>query len=437
MTVWLEGAIVQKVERLAKEAVLLSVRTPGRTVFLLVLGGREPVIGEIARPPVRAAGKAADAPLMRMRRLFEGARVIDVRRRGDAKTAWARIAFRRGEEHPAIIVTRDALTVLEQVSEPTDDDVVVHEADAAPLGEEAERAWSAHLARAREERRRALASAIDGARKKLRRRIEAIDGDLAKIGGADAWQMQATLLIANAYAVKRGATSVTLDDWSSGEARPITIALDPSKSAKENADALFHRSKRLKKGRAVAEGRRAETERALDALDRLRAEVDQADERALDVLTARAKAAGIRVAQPEAGKRREQEERKPFHAYRSGEREVLVGRGAKDNDTLTTKIAKPHDLWLHAKGWTGSHVIVPMAKNESPSPDLLIDAAHLAAHFSDARGEQVVEVQWTPRRYVRKPKGSAPGAVVIDREKVIVLRVEPQRVERLIATKRE
>jgi predicted ribosome quality control (RQC) complex YloA/Tae2 family protein len=62
----------------------------------------------------------------------------------------------------------------------------------------------------------------------------------------------------------------------------------------------------------------------------------------------------------------------------------------------------------------------------------LVDAAHLAVHFSDARGEAVVEVQYTPRKWVRKPKGSAPGAVAIDREKVLVLRVEPARLERLL-----
>jgi predicted ribosome quality control (RQC) complex YloA/Tae2 family protein len=52
----------------------------------------------------------------------------------------------------------------------------------------------------------------------------------------------------------------------------------------------------------------------------------------------------------------------------------------------------------------------------------LVQAAHLAAHFSEARSERIVEVTYAPRRFVRKPRGSAPGAVVVDREKVLVLR---------------
>jgi predicted ribosome quality control (RQC) complex YloA/Tae2 family protein len=64
---------------------------------------------------------------------------------------------------------------------------------------------------------------------------------------------------------------------------------------------------------------------------------------------------------------------------------------------------------------------------------VLVDAAHLAAHFSDAKDEGVVEVQYTPRKYVRKPRGSAPGAVVVEREKVIVLRRDEETLRRLLA----
>jgi predicted ribosome quality control (RQC) complex YloA/Tae2 family protein len=78
-------------------------------------------------------------------------------------------------------------------------------------------------------------------------------------------------------------------------------------------------------------------------------------------------------------------------------------------------------------------VIVPLEKSRVCPSDLLVDAAHLAAHFSGARGEGVVEVQHVPRRHLRKPRGSAPGLVVVDREKVTVLRVEPDRLARLLA----
>lgn len=406
---YLSGAIVQKVERLAPECVLLSIREPGRTAYLLVMGGRTPALGEIDRP----AGKlVADAVLQRYRRALEGARVIGI--------AGERVVVRRGDDRAALLAAASGVVLVEGVDEPT-------ELAEGPV--DARDAFARYLEDAAARRRRVVIAAIEGARKKLRRRLEALAGDLARIARADEHQAHGTLLVTQQHLVKRGASSVTLDDWSSGEAAPVTIALDPGKSAKENADALFHRARRMKKGHAIAEQRRVETEKQLRALDAIAATED------LTALEERARAAGLRFAAPSASKKRArvEEERKPFHTFRSGEREIFVGRGARDNDELTTKIAKPHHLWLHAKGWTGAHVIVPLDKTESCPSDVLVDAAHLAAHFSDARGESVVEIQYTPRKYVRKPRGAAPGAVVVDREKVLVLRVEPERIARLTA----
>jgi predicted ribosome quality control (RQC) complex YloA/Tae2 family protein len=116
---------------------------------------------------------------------------------------------------------------------------------------------------------------------------------------------------------------------------------------------------------------------------------------------------------------------------------ILVGRSAEKNDELTFHVARPHDLWLHAKNRTGSHVIVPLDKNASCPGDVLVDAAHLAAHFSEARAEAVVEVQYTPRRYLRKPRGSTAGLVVVDREKVLVLRREEDRLRALLEREAE
>ncbi len=425
MAAYLSGAIVQKVERPAEGAVLLSIRAPGRNVALLVIGGARPAIGEIERPATRIP---ADSIVQKLRRALEGARVVGIAR------DTVRVVFRRADDRVALFASREGVLLIETVDDLAPD-AAYDENDAKELSARAEDALARHVLGARDARRRALVSAIEAQRKKLRRRLEAIADDLAKIGRADEWQAQGTLLVTNQYLVQRGASSVTIDDWSSGEAVPVIIALDPSKTAQHNADALFHRARRMKKGREVAEARRASTERAIAQLDGL---VDDAraaeDDAALEVVESRARASGVKVSKPGAKKRTEPEERKPFHTIASGERTILVGRGAKDNDALTTKHARPHDLWLHAKGWTGAHVIVPLGKNESCPSELLIDAAHLAAHFSDARGEAVVEIQYTPRKYVRKPKGSAPGAVVVDREKVLVLRLEPARLERLLTT---
>ncbi|WP_437303053.1 NFACT RNA binding domain-containing protein [Sorangium sp. So ce388] len=300
----------------------------------------------------------------------------------------------------------------------------------------------------------ALARAVRARRAALERRAEAVRGDLGRLGSVARLQKTGQLLLAQGGRVPRGAAKALLDDWETGGT--IEVALDPARPAKAQAEAFFAKARRYQRGEAVMRARLAETERALAAVAALEADVAAADARAeaLDPLAQRARSLGVsraelagvgaagggeaRAAGARGARAGQAAPRRPFHAFRSASgAAILVGRGAADNDALTTKHARPHDLWLHAKGVSGSHVVVPLPKGASCPADVLVDAATLAAHFSDARGEAVCEVSYVPRRHVRKPRGAAPGAVTFDREKVIAVRVEAERLSRLLATKEE
>jgi predicted ribosome quality control (RQC) complex YloA/Tae2 family protein len=100
--------------------------------------------------------------------------------------------------------------------------------------------------------------------------------------------------------------------------------------------------------------------------------------------------------------------------------EILVGRTARDNDHLTFKIAKPNDLWLHAADYPGSHVIVRNSTRKDVPYRTLIEAAQLAAHFSQANKDPKVDIHYTPRKFVSKVKGSAPGLVRLLRFKTVI-----------------
>ena len=233
-------------------------------------------------------------------------------------------------------------------------------------------------------------------------------------------------------------------DWSTGEARTVTLKLDPARGAREQIDAMFRRARRLKEGVRIGEARLADAHGALAALRTIVSELEGATDEAIAGLEARARAAApkdFRLGQTTSGERKPGGTQAPLPPYRtfvaaSGAR-MLVGRGGDRNDALTFHVARPHDLWLHAKNRAGAHVVVPLAKNADCPADVLVDAAHLAAHFSDARDETVVEVQYTPRRYLRKPRGSASGLVVVDREKVLVLRREEARLRALLERETE
>lgn len=168
--------------------------------------------------------------------------------------------------------------------------------------------------------------------------------------------------------------------------------------------------------------------------------------RAQPILSERLVNANALLARVEAGEPVEERElpstkptreapRKPFRVFLSRDgRRILVGKGGADNDKLTMKIAGPHDLFLHVRNSPGSHVIVPLQRGESVPQETLLDAASLALHYSKMRSANAVEVSYTPRRNVSKPKGAKAGLVSVKQEKVLRLRREPDRVARLLAT---
>jgi predicted ribosome quality control (RQC) complex YloA/Tae2 family protein len=428
----LAGAIVQRVD-VGPALVLLRVRAPGRTRWVVIAAGqRGRAVGVLATKPWKGAGipggASPEGEKIRLRARIDGARVEAIGPRG--------VQVVKGEARLTITVAAGAIALGDAPVE----DAATEDAEEAWLAEGAALAGAlgeGALAARRQELSRALAKASA----RIGRRIEAIRGDLGRIAEADGIAAQAASFVAAAARAPRGARELTVTDWSTGEPRPIALAVDPARPALEQVEAMFKRARRLKLGAAIAGKRLGEAEAAAAKIAALAAGLAEVQTlEAIQGLVREARAAAPRdfaLAETLAGSGREARAgvaaSKPFKLFlaASGER-ILVGRGAAHNDALTFRVARPHDLWLHAKGQKGAHVIVPLEKNHTCPGDLLVDAAHLAAHFSDAREEGVVEVQYTPRRHLRKPRGSATGLVVVDREKVLVLRVERDRVARLL-----
>jgi predicted ribosome quality control (RQC) complex YloA/Tae2 family protein len=115
------------------------------------------------------------------------------------------------------------------------------------------------------------------------------------------------------------------------------------------------------------------------------------------------------------------EEAYPFRQFVFQDYEIWVGKSAKSNDELTLRYTKKDDIWLHAKDVTGSHVVIKY-KSRQPVPRPVIEkAAQLAAFYSKRKTDSLCPVLYTPKKYVRKPKGALPGQVVVEREEVIMV----------------
>ncbi|MEJ2337324.1 MAG: NFACT RNA binding domain-containing protein [Gemmatimonadales bacterium] len=269
----------------------------------------------------------------------------------------------------------------------------------------------------------AVASALRRKRRRLRRRLAALGKEIEQ--GAAAEQLRETghLLLAHLGDVPKGAASVELTDFD-GSRR--TIELDPALNAAANADRYYRIAARRERARdrlpaLIAEVRR-EIEDVEAGLKRL-ADDGEPDSTLRELAELQEDRPGS-VVKPE---------RLPYHRFRSaGGLEIRVGRSAKDNDALTFHHSAPDDIWLHARQVPGAHVILRWnLRDQNPPVRDVADAAVLAALHSEARHSGVVAVDWTRRKYVRKPRKAGSGSVVAERLTTVFVEPDPDAARKL------
>lgn len=122
--------------------------------------------------------------------------------------------------------------------------------------------------------------------------------------------------------------------------------------------------------------------------------------------------------------KQQEQQQIPFRLFETEGFRILVGKSAKNNDQLTQRHTYKEDIWLHAKDVSGSHVVIKHQAGKTVPAPVLEKAAQLAAYYSKRKNDSLCPVIYTPKKWVRKPKGSAPGAVVVEREKVLLVKPE-------------
>jgi hypothetical protein len=256
--------------------------------------------------------------------------------------------------------------------------------------------------------------------------------DLERADGGEQRRREAEALAACLHEVRRGASTVTVADPRGGP--PLRIALDPGLAPHENLDRLFHQARKGERGREVIAERlaaaRQEQQRVATAVavlaPLLTGPPTEMEDELPSITLARLRAlrdfaAAHEELLSERGPgpgRAPEEPARPFRRYRIDDRwEVWVGRSSEENDELTHRASHPQDLWLHAQGVGGSHVVLRTGGRPDTVPRPVLEkAAALAALHSKARHSSLVPVIWTERRYVRRPRKSVPGTAVCLRE---------------------
>ncbi|MCS7074658.1 MAG: NFACT RNA binding domain-containing protein, partial [Bacteroidia bacterium] len=218
------------------------------------------------------------------------------------------------------------------------------------------------------------------------------------------------LLMANLHQIPPQATEIEVEDFYRNQQK-LTIKLNPDLTPQQNAELYYKKQKERKQELAHLEQL---LEQAMGNHERLSKGLTEltniANQRELNKFVKQNTALWQKA---------EGDEQLPFRVFEKLGYQIMVGKNAQSNDTLTVSYAKKDDLWLHAKDVSGSHVVIRKKDAHSIPKPVIEYAAGLAAYYSKYRRQKWVAVSYTPRKYVRKNKQLAPGQVIIDREEVI------------------
>lgn len=287
--------------------------------------------------------------------------------------------------------------------------------------------------RAFDSRAAAVAARIKQESARLNKLRDNLSRDLAAHGEAEEHRRAGDLLLANIGTAERRGPVVRLKDYYAEGEPTIELEVEENRTLQDEAARRFARYTKAKRAAREIAARLETVESELNALESKRAELEAAvaarDPAALEALTGereRRTSKSAQQARAKASKKNPDEGTRGLRRYRSSDGyEIIVGRRAKENDQLTFKVARSYDTWMHAADYPGSHVVIRARGRDEPVPHrTVVEAAQLAAHFSQAAKDSKVAVNYTQRKFVSKPKGAAPGLVYLSSFRTLL--VEPR-----------
>ena len=268
------------------------------------------------------------------------------------------------------------------------------------------------------------------ARDRVRRKLAAQEKELATCLDRDHLRICGELITANLYRMERGQSRLTAQNYYDENCADVDIPLDVRLSPQENAARYFKQYAKAKTAEKYLTAQLQRGREELQYLESVLQELAQAESEQdfNDIRTELTDGGYLRG----RGKKQPgfQRASKPREFRSSAGLRILVGRNNRQNDRLTTKDADKRDIWLHTQKIHGSHVILCTGGAE-PDEQSLMEAASLAAYFSQAQGSTKVPVDYTPVKFVKKPAGAKPGMVVYTTYQTMLADPDEELVKRL------
>lgn len=294
----------------------------------------------------------------------------------------------------------------------------------------------------------ALNKSVESALNGINKKNASLKRELEKAESLESTMARTNLIISNLYRLPPGTKSAEVEDWDrGGEVVELILNTNDFNSAQEEADALFVAARKMKRGSAIIMDLMEELTTAKDILRDAKQDLDAAESRAtedsedidegilvlvqerLERTSAQTnfQAPNINDEQEQkqqlatGGSRKQSSNRKyepNFRELRSPSGlKILIGRNRRDNEAICFQAARRDDIWMHARGVPGAHVLLCVRRGgPKPLTEDLQFAANLAAFYSDARTETKAPITTAEPKHIQKPRGAPPGAVKLRQE---------------------
>lgn len=251
-----------------------------------------------------------------------------------------------------------------------------------------------------------LTEGVKKEEKKFEKRLKIILEKQLDCKNLESDRIKGELIISNIYKLKKGDKSLTTLNYYDGT--EVTVTLDENLSPQDNAQKYYKRYNKQKRTLIAVEPQKKQVEEELEYVKSLYAEINNAETlEDLLVIEEELKSQGYIKSQNNKKKKTETKKYLEYDVYGFT---VKVGRNNVENDELTFS-ARGKDIWLHTKTYHSSHVIIETTGREVTDKALLA-AAEICAYYSGGRNGSKIDVDFTEKKFVKKPKGAKPGFVV-------------------------
>lgn len=275
--------------------------------------------------------------------------------------------------------------------------------------------------------RNSLLKVINGTLDRVLKKMDNINQKISLCENMNTYKLYGELLIANAYRFKGSLSSdvheLSVENYYDSNA-PISIPVDNTKSVTDNAENYFKKYNKMKSTLDIVSIQKKETNKELDYLESLIEEMDRCDnisdvDAIYNEISENILFSDIKVKNKKGkSKSADISSLQNYIKLTIDGFSVYIGKNNKQNDYITFKIAKDNDLWFHTKDIHGSHLILK-SDGITPKISTIEKCAKLCAYHSKARFSSHVPVDYALRKFVKKPRGSAPGFVVYTNNKTI------------------